>query len=143
MAKQKTDLFKFFDHMNRGDYDYVDSLTEDEVKGLSAFVVLMWVNGAEGSNAPYHVLLTDMYCNPYVFSLSRHPRLLLKLLVAANSGMGNTRYAFKKNGIKNHTKELYAISRLYQCGMHEAKQYHEILNADEIEEIVDIFDFKE
>lgn len=141
--KQTSDLFKFFNKMNDGDFDYIDQISDDEVKGLAPFVMLMWANGAQGANAHIHTLMTDMYCNPYVFSLSKHPRLLLKLFVAANSDIDNCRYKFRKNGVKGETKSLYAISKFYGCGMHEATQYRDLLTDEELNDIVDIFDFKE
>ena len=134
-----TDLFAFFDAMNRGDFSYVDKMDDDEVKGLSPFVLLMWVSGAT-SNQPIHVMMTDAYCSVMVFKLSKHPRLLLKLFIAANEGIGNTRYKFKKTTITREPKQLRMVCAYYQCGLAEAKQYINLLSQDDIKELEEIYE---
>lgn len=128
------DIFKFFNKMNSGDYEYIDKMEDDEVKDLSAFVLLMWVNGAQ-SNEAEHIILTDMYCNEMVFSLSRHPRLLLKLFVAANSGFGSTRYKFKKSTSKDESASLRDIAEYYGVGLHEAKDIRLVLKDKELKQL--------
>lgn len=132
-----SDLFDYFAAINKEDFDYVNQMTDDEVKKISPFVILMWMSGAK-SNQIEHVILTDTYCNPFVFSLGKHPRLLLKLLIAANSGLGNDRYAFEKTTTKNDLGLLKQIAQHYQCGLHEAKQYKELLSKEDIKELKDI-----
>lgn len=130
-------LFKFFNEMNRGNFSYIDKMDDDEVKELSPFVMLMWAHGAK-DNEMVHTLLTDLYCNPYVFSLSKHPRLLLKLFVAANGEIDNTRYKFKKaKQQRGSSKEVKAIASFYGCSLKDADEYASILSKAEIKDIVD------
>ena len=134
-----TDLFAFFDAMNAGDYGYVDRLDDEEVKSLSPFVLFMWVNGAT-SNQPIHVMLTDSYCSVLVFKLSRHPRLLLKLFIAANEGIGRTRYKFKKTTQKRESAHIRMICSYYSCGLTEARQYYKLLSAEDLKELEEIYE---
>lgn len=143
MANKKSDLFGFLKKMNQEDYGYIDRMSDEEARDLAPFVLLMWANGAQGPNAHIHILLTDMYCNPYVFSLGRHPKLLLKLFVAANGGIDNCRYQFVKSGPTKESKDLYAICQFYDCGMTDARQIKRILSDEELKDIVEIYDFKE
>ena len=129
-----SDLFAFFDALNKGDMDYVDSMTDKSVKDISPFVLTMWMSGAT-SNQVEHVILTDMYCNDKVFGLSKHPRLLLKLFISANSGMGNDRYKFERCVSKTESRAIHNIASYYRCGLHEARQYKELLSKDDIKEI--------
>ncbi len=138
----KADLFKFFDEMNKGNFSYVDSLSDDEVKSLSPFVLLMWMHGAQ-QNKVLHTLLTDWYCNVRVFSLSKHPRLLLKLFVAANGDIDSTRYKFKKSTGNEATKNAKAVAGYYQCSLSEAKDYLRILTKEDVKEIVEIYEMRE
>lgn len=129
-----SDLFKFFDKMNAEQYDYVDHLPDDDVKKLNAYMLLQWINGAK-SNSAAHVLLTDEFVNDRVFSLYGHPRLLLKLLIAANGGIGNTKYGFMKSVTKEKEKEIKQIAKYYKVGYSTAKQYAAILPEEDIEAI--------
>lgn len=138
MSERKSDIFAFFQAMNEGDFRYVDNMSDDEVKGISPYVLTMWVNGASTNN-PEHVLLTNHVCNGRVFSLSNHPRLLLKLFVAANSGLGNDRYKFKKASSKKESKTIKWIAQHYQCGYHEALQYETLLDKKDLKELESVY----
>lgn len=127
-----SDLFGFFSKMNTGEYDAVDKLEEADVKALSPYVMLMWCHGAQ-SNTAEHVILTDMHCNDYVFSLQKHPKLLLKCFVYANSGMGaNTRYKFVKSVSKEESVALRLIARHYQCSLSQSKEIRGMLSDEDV-----------
>lgn len=132
-----SDLFQFFDKANKGDMRYVDKMSEEEVKGISPFVLLGWGMGAE-QNEEIHTIMTNEYMNDKVFSLTNHPRLLLKLFIAANSHIDNTKYRYAKSKTATHTKETEAVADYYKCGMREAKDYVKILGDDDIKAIVAI-----
>lgn len=127
-----SDLFKFFDKLNQEQFEYVDQLPEDEVKKLSPFVLLMWMNGAK-TNREAHTLLADEYVNDRVFSLQKHPRLLLKLLMASNGGIGNTRFSFEKSITKDQEKLTRKVASFYHVGYDEAKQYIRMLPEEDLE----------
>lgn len=134
-----SDLFKFFDKMNEQDFSYVDKMSDDEVKKISPFVLSMWVNGAK-SNREAHTVLFDQYVNPHLFTLQKHPRLLLKLIVASNGGMGNTRFGFEKAISKNDEKTFKLIARHFKIGYNAAKQYKQILSEDDLKELKELYD---
>lgn len=134
MSENRPDLFAFFDAMNQGDFSYVDDMTEEELKGIAPFVLLMWVHGAK-SDTIERVLLTNTYCNQYVFALSKHPRLLLKLFIASNMGIGKTRYSYKKSKQSKQSKHLKLIQEYYGCGYEESIQRKEMLSSKELKEL--------
>lgn len=137
--KDKPDIFKFFGKMNRGEYSFVDTMSDDDIKSMAPYVVLCWCHGAQ-TNTAEHVILTDTYCNNAVFRLYKHPRLLLKLFVHANSGLGdNTRYKFVKSVTKEETNLLKLIARHYDCGLREAKDIKRLLSEKDVEIIKDMY----
>ena len=133
-----SDLFGFLNKVNKGDCSAVDRLDDDDVKKLAPLVVQMWVHGSQ-TNTAEHVILTDTYCNPYIFKLYKHPRLLLKLIVHANSGMGDTRYKFVKSVTKEETSVYKLIARHYDCGIREAKDIKNMLPTEEIDYIKELY----
>ena len=132
-----SELFKFFEKANKGDFSYVDSLSDDEVKKLSPFTLTMWAHGAE-KNKSNHILFTNVIYNPYVFSFYKHPRLLLKLWIAANEG-SNDRYKFVKSITQEETKLLTCIAKYYQCGIREAKDIKKLLTDEDMKMIIEIY----
>lgn len=133
-----SDLFQFLKSMNSGDFECVNRMTDDEVKAISPYVLLMWCNGAT-NNVVEHTILTDTYCADKVFSLSKHPRLLLKLFIAANCDMGQTKYLFKKSTSSEQTSGIKHIAEYFQCTYNDAKGYAKILSKEEIKEIGELF----
>lgn len=131
-------LFKLFDAINDEDFSFVDKMTDEEVKEIAPFVLLGWMHGAE-ENTAIHSIMTDLYCNQYVFSLAKHPRLLLKSFVYANGDIDNTRYKFKKpNQSKTQSKEVKYVASYYGCSLKDAEDYVSILSEQDIKEISSI-----
>lgn len=137
---KKGDLFGFLNAVERGDFSYVDNMEEEEVKSISPYVTLMW----EGqSNWEIRTLVTNTFCNDMVFSLAKHPRLLLKLFVASGSGLGSTKWAFCKSVTKQESKILKLIATHYNCGYHEAKDIVRLLSDKDIKELKEIYQYDE
>jgi len=138
MTKHKADLFAFLEHMCDGDYTYIDRMTDEEVKSLSPYVLTMWVNGAT-KMTPERTVLTDLFCNSMVFKLSDHPRLLLKLFVSANEGMGQSRFKFKKTTTVSQSKVIHRIADYYKCGLNEARDTLLTLSDGDLVELNEIY----
>lgn len=132
--KKGNELFDYFDAVNEGDFSYVDNMSEEDAKKIQPFVLLSWMHGAAQNNAE-HTILTDMYCNRAVFSLSSHRRLLLKMFIEANSEMGDTRYRFVRPKTKKSDKNIRAVAEYYAIGLKEAADYVTILDEDDLEYI--------
>ena len=92
--KSKLDIFKLLRSISRGDKDFIDSLTEEELKDFSPYVVNMWLsNPADLINE--RTLYTNAMVNPHIFGLAKHKKLLYKLM-CISQGFGDTRYTFPK-----------------------------------------------
>jgi hypothetical protein len=128
------ELFSFFDAMNSGKFSYVDDMSDAEVKQLSPFVLLMWVAGAT-SNNDIHTIVTNSFVNPYVFSLSKHPRLLLKLFISANSDIDNARYKFVKSGASERSTAIKNAAHYYGLTYQQAKDIMPLLSDEDLKEL--------
>lgn len=133
------DLFRFLDAANSGaGYRFVDKMSDESLKSISPYVLLGWGHGAK-NDKDTHVILTNEVLNPYVFSHAKHPRLLLKLFVAANSDIGDTRYGFVKFSGKEETNLLKQIARHYDVGIREAKDIKPLLSEQDIKLIKEMY----
>lgn len=128
------ELFAFFDSMNSGKFSYVDDMSDAEVKQLSPFVLLMWVAGATTNN-DIHTIVTNSFVNPYVFSLSKHPRLLLKLFTSANSDIDNAKYKFIKSGASEKSTVIKNVADYYGLTYQQAKDIIPLLSDEDLKEI--------
>jgi hypothetical protein len=117
--------------MNAEDYDYVDDLTDEEVKGLSAYVMMMWILGSSEEREA-RVILTNDQVNQYIFTLAKHPRLLLKLLVSSN-GLGDCRYKFTKTEGVSGQSDAQLVAKHYNVTEKDAKDYLKVIPKKDLE----------
>lgn len=121
--KTKPDLFRFFREADRGNFRVVDDYTDEEVRQISPFVLMMWEPDV---NPGVRSILLNLYLNQYVFGqLRKHPRLLLKLFVEASSMGDGADFRFKKKatqaGSTGGQDLIRAVSRHYNVSVRAAR----------------------
>jgi hypothetical protein len=125
-------LFDFFSAANNGQFSYV---LETETSELSPYVMLGWFHG-ESTNTNIHTITTANYVNEFVFSLAKHPKLLLMLFIAANCNIDSTRYKYvKSSGNTEKRAVVKMIAEHYQCGYNEASEVLPMLSQDDLAEL--------
>ena len=106
------DIFRTLKEISNANLDFIESLSEEDLKGFSPVVVQQWLAGAD-EHREYHTLFTADICNPYVFTLGKHPKLLYKLFCVAN-GFGDGRYTYiKKQSNKTKTETVKLLCEYY------------------------------
>lgn len=134
----QNEIFQILNHINKGDYEFFQNLSQEEIRKLSPYMLMMWVNGAQ-KNEPIHVFMNEAIVNDKLFSLSKHPRLLLYLIVAANSEIDDTRYKFRKMTPQKQDKASSAIIQHFQCTPEQVQYYKSNLSDEELEDIIGIY----
>ena len=99
------------------DRNFYDSLTEEERKKFSNYLMIRWGSSVQGITElqQYYVVSTNEKLNKHFFDLSKHPKLQWLLATAVSPGMGSHRHQWippkKKekgnNEIKKALMELY------------------------------------
>ena len=102
---------------DRKDRTFYDSLTAEERKKFSTFLMIRWGSSIQGSQElqEYYVQSTNHYLNKHFFAMSRHPRLQWLMATAVSPGPGTHRHTWispkKKepgeSGIRKQLAELY------------------------------------
>lgn len=107
MAKERTfklDIFALLGSLNSPKSgDIYANLSEDERKGFAPLVVMRWMSGTSDER---QIMLLNEFVNPAVFSLGKHPHLLMQLLQVASSKQAGRRYQWL--GIKSKKKNVEA-----------------------------------
>jgi len=103
-----------FDRKNRGFYD---SLTAEERKKFSNFLMIRWGSSVQGTAElqSYYLQSCNHYFNKRFFDINRHPKLQWLCATAVSPGLGQQRHAWiapkkKEPGagsIKKQLAELY------------------------------------
>jgi hypothetical protein len=102
---------------DRKDRDFYDSLTDEERKKFSTFLMIRWGSSINGSRElqEYYVQSCNHYLNKNFFAISKHPKLQWLCATAVSPGMGTHRHnwiAPKKkeagaSGFKKQLAELF------------------------------------
>ena len=98
-AKPKLELNRVLAALDAKDRDFYDSLTEDERKGLSPFLMLRYASVVDHSMpevAEYVLEATNRRVNPHFLDLKDHPKLQWLLLTTTSMGMGTMRHSWIK-----------------------------------------------
>ena len=99
------------------DRQFYDSLTEEERKKFSNYLMIRWGSSVQGATElqEYYLVATNERLNKHFFELSRHPKLQWLLATTVSPGMGSHRHQWiapkKKekgdNEIKKTLMNLY------------------------------------
>lgn len=131
--KRALDIFKLFDKINAGDFEFYDKLSAEEKKEFSALIFMRWLSGTSDS---CQVVMLNNLVNEFVFNLGKHPALLSKLLVVST-----TRRQKRYQWIKANTKAVKCDERCkilnsrYGLSTREARQMLELLKTEDYLEI--------
>ena len=103
-----------FDRKNR---EFYDSLTPEEKKKFSNFLMIRWGSSVQGNSElqSYYLQSCNYYVNKRFFDINRHPKLQWLCATAVSPGLGIQRHQWiapkKKepgaSGIKKQLAELY------------------------------------
>lgn len=103
-----------FDRKNR---DFYDSLTDEERKKFSNYLMIRWGSSIQGSAElqNYYLQSSNHYVNKRFFDINRHPKLQWLCATAVSPGLGTHRHQWiapkKKeagaSGIRKQIAELF------------------------------------
>mgnify|MGYP000523479404 FL=1 len=134
----KFEIFKVLGWADTHDVSAYASLPPDDRKQIPLFVVQRWLSGCTDS---LQILLLNDIANGYVFSLQRHPTLLWRLLVAANTAKRPRRYVWNKlpgtNVVSKRPASEQALMTAYHYNPEQASEALELLSYDAVFELAE------
>lgn len=100
----KLDIFDLLGKLNSSKSgDIYAKLSNEERKGFAPLVVMRWMSGTSDEQ---QIMLLNEFTNPHVFTLGKHPHLLMQLLQASSS---KTSKRYQWIGIKSKKKNVEAM----------------------------------
>jgi len=113
-TKPKLDIFTVLERIDLRDYNYYGSLTDDERKSLSPWILMRWMSLVSNTNLATDAIMNTNDCVNLNFSeLSKHPELQWKLLCLASSGSKQRHVFVKPPRGRTKNKRQEALSILY------------------------------
>lgn len=100
----KLDIFDLLGKINSSKSgDIYGHLSDEEKKGFAPLVVMRWLSGTSDER---QIILLNEFVNPFVFTLGKHPHLLMQLMQVASS---KTSKRYQWLGIKSKKKNVEAL----------------------------------
>jgi hypothetical protein len=99
MATYKLDIFDLLGKINSAKSgDIYSKLSDDAKKGFTPLIVMRWLSGTSDER---QIILLNEFVNKYVFTLGKHPHLLMQLMQVASS---KTSKRYQWIGVKSNKK---------------------------------------
>lgn len=130
----KVNIHKLLDNISHDRRDRIDQYSDEDLKSVSPYVLLMWIMGAN-NNLGIRALLTDEFVNRYVFALSSRKKLLLKLLCMANGYEIDTKYRFRNPQKQKQSYLVSLVAKYHNVPERRAQEDMRIYSADDFREI--------
>jgi hypothetical protein len=97
---------------DRKDRDFYNSLTDEERKKFSNYLMIRWGSSVQGSRdlQEFYVIATNERLNKHFFAINKHPKLQWLCATTVSPGMGTHRHQWispkKKDGGTNEVKRI-------------------------------------
>lgn len=88
--RQDFELFPALEALDKKNYDYYSSLSEEQRRKFVPYMMLHWSSTVKSNLAEYYLLSTDIHANKYMFNerVQQHPELQWLMLCAVSPGRG-------------------------------------------------------
>ena len=102
---------------DKKDRDFYQSLTDEERKKFSNYLMIRWGSSVQGSRElqEFYVISTNERLNKHFFSVNRHPHLQWLMATSVSPGLGTQRHQWiapkKKDASNNEIKK--ALMEMY------------------------------
>lgn len=130
MSLKKYDIFSTLHHIDLKNKNVMDTLTHDEQKQLSPFVLMKWLTGTQDQA---QIVLMNEFVNPYCFSLQTHKTLLVKLMTICTTGKKKN-YKWEKTSTgKKVDPAIEIIKKYYNYNTIQALDVRNMFSEDDLQ----------
>ena len=114
--------------------DIFKQLSEDERKGFAPLVVMRWMSGTSDER---QIMMLNEFVNTAVFSLSKHPHLLMQLLQAASSKTPKRYNWLSVKSKKKNILSLKIVAEYFDMSLREVKLLDPFPSKEEIQHMAE------
>jgi hypothetical protein len=115
----KLDIFDTLKKIdNRKSGDIYSKLTTDEKKGFFPLIVMQWMAGCSDEQ---QIMLLNEFANPSIFTLAKHPHLLMKILQACSTKVPKRYQWVAIKGKKKNTEIVKVVQEYFDMSEREVK----------------------
>lgn len=130
----KLDIFELLSKLNKGNLHIWETLTLEQQKAFAPMVVTRWMSGYKDR---WQNIMLDEFVNPYIWDLSKHPELLMKLLACCGTNNSGRAEWIALKSTKKSTLILELVMDYFSYTESEAYGIIDILTKDDYLEMAE------
>lgn len=134
MKKPVVDIFKLLRHIDAGDLMYYESLSDEEKKSISMFMVARWQSCTKNMN---QIVMSNALVNSTVLQFgTKHSAMLYRLMLIASSGT-EKQYKWVPKATRKHKRpeSTDVIASYYNISKMDASEYHNMFTVADVIEL--------
>jgi hypothetical protein len=138
---QDFNLFDALTAMDKKDYGYYDSLSEEQQKKFVPYMMTHWMSAIKGSGdvQGYYLRSVDYHANKHLFNeyVQKHPKLQWYMLCASSPGLGKQFHQWIPH-LGSKVTSLKEPAKVKEIKEYYTKIYPKV-DSDDIDEIAKAF----
>ena len=129
---------------DRKDRDFYNSLTDEERKKFSNYLMIRWGSCVQGSRElqEFYIIATNERLNKHFFAINRHPKLQWLCATTVSPGMGTHRHQWitpkKKNGGTTEVKRIL-MEIMPTAKMSDIETLASLVSKKEVQELMKLY----
>jgi len=129
----RVDIFDLLKHVDAGDLEYWEALSEEDKKSVAFVVASRWMSCTQNTG---QLIAVNQLINPLVFSFgTKHKGLLYRLMLIASSGTAkHYKWVGRKKSGSSMPVSTRVISEYYGLSTKRANTYVESFTLEEVME---------
>jgi hypothetical protein len=135
MAERKFDIFEVIKEIEGLQTQFFDKLEDYEIRQIAPYVLMKWMAGVKDKN---QLIAINDNVNRVIFSMSKHPKLMYKLLMACATRKDKRVSWIKRAKIDKSNTAVNIVREYYNCSYSDAIQYVKVLDPEKIMDMAEL-----
>ena len=135
MADRKFDIFEVIKEIEGLQTQFFDKLEEYEIRQIAPYVIMKWMAGVKDRG---QLIAINDNVNRLVFAMSKHPKLMYKLLMASATRKDKRVSWIKRPKIDKSNTTVNIIREYYDCSYSEAIKYAKVIPTEKVIDMAEL-----
>jgi uncharacterized FlaG/YvyC family protein len=135
MADRKFDIFEVIKEIEGLQTEFFDKLADYEIRQIAPYVIMKWMAGVKDRN---QLIAINDNVNRLVFAMSKHPKLMYKLLMASATRKDKRVSWIKRPKADKSSASVNIIKEYYGCSYRDALKYVKVIPPEKIIDMAEL-----
>jgi len=135
MADRKFDIFEVIKEIEGLQTEFFDKLADYDIRQIAPYIIMKWMSGVKDRN---QLIAINDNVNRLVFAMSKHPKLMYKLLMASSTRKDKRVSWIKRPKVDKSSISVNIIKEYYNCSYRDALRYVKVTSFEKIIDMAEL-----